>query len=340
MSRLRTQWLAIGAAVAVALGTGGAVGVRAGVSSGERTVYVPITPCRLFDTRADSTVGQRNTPLGPGETYTVAAHGTNGQCTLPDDAAGVTLNVTAVGATELTYLTLWPADAPKPLASSLNPAPGAGPTPNAVVTDLAADGTFSIFNFVGRVDVLADVVGYYVGHDHDDRYYTRAEVDQLIAAATAPTAPALTHMSIAATAFTARVPLTDRQIGSGAQLYVPMGGQVADDFIAAVNLPDGSRLSAMRASVWDDATLLSLNVTLYRIPTFNPVFDTIYGVVSAADAPGTLNLLDDVPANQGVTLVDNSAFNYVVMVSPSGGNWNSVGTDLRFQGVVIDYTPA
>ena len=59
------------AAVAVTSGAGGlaVTGVtNATGSSGERDVFVPLTPCRLFDMRAGSTVGTRNTPIGPGET--------------------------------------------------------------------------------------------------------------------------------------------------------------------------------------------------------------------------------------------------------------------------------
>ncbi len=57
---------------------------------------VPITPCRLVDTREP---GQA--PLNSGEVRTVEAHGTNGpivgsECTIPSDAVGLSMNVTAV----------------------------------------------------------------------------------------------------------------------------------------------------------------------------------------------------------------------------------------------------
>ena len=63
--------------------------------SGTRSVYVPIAPCRLADTRADSTVGGRGTPLGVGETHTFQVWGTNGNCTIPASATGIGSNVTA-----------------------------------------------------------------------------------------------------------------------------------------------------------------------------------------------------------------------------------------------------
>jgi hypothetical protein len=84
-----------------------------------------------------------------------------------------------VNATAPTFLTIYPNDATRPTASSLNPQPGSPATPNAVITDLSPGGRFAIFNNAGTVDVIVDVNGYFVDHDHDDRYYTEAEIDSL-----------------------------------------------------------------------------------------------------------------------------------------------------------------
>ena len=66
----------------------------------------------------------------------LTAHGSNGQCTgIPTDAVAVQLNVTALDASQGTFLTIWGAGG-QPNASSLNPAPGQPPVPNAVTTDL------------------------------------------------------------------------------------------------------------------------------------------------------------------------------------------------------------
>ncbi len=45
---------------------------------------------------------------------------------------------------------------------------------------LAADGGFSVYNLQGTVDLIIDVVGVYSDHHHDDRYYTRAEIDEMV----------------------------------------------------------------------------------------------------------------------------------------------------------------
>ncbi|MEM1333136.1 MAG: hypothetical protein AAGG08_06720 [Actinomycetota bacterium] len=177
----RARWAAIGAATAVTLGAVGinaTTNVGATTSTGQRAIYNPIAPCRLMDTRAAAPVGDRSTPLGRDDTATVAARGANGNCTtddLPTNAVALQLNVTAVGATARTFLSITP-DGTRD-TSSLNPVPGAPPTPNAVTVALDTNGGFAIFNRFGQVDVIVDVAGYYTDHDHDDRYYTKAESD-------------------------------------------------------------------------------------------------------------------------------------------------------------------
>ena len=166
-SMLRTRWAAIGAAVAVTLGAGGLATTYATSPAGA-VAFVPITACRLADTRpAPDNVGPRSTPIGAGETLTIAAHGNNGDCTgIPTGATGLSLNVTAIGATNGTFLTIWANGVPQPSASSLNPQPGAPPIPNAVTTGVSSGGEFNIFNGFGSVNVIVDVVGYYTDHTH------------------------------------------------------------------------------------------------------------------------------------------------------------------------------
>lgn len=178
----RTRWAAFGAAVAIAVGGGGVAVTHAVVGSGERAVFVSITPCRLFDMRpSPDTVGSRSTPMTPAETVTQPVTGTNGMCTIPADATGVAMNVTAVGGTAPSFLTIWPADADQPLASNLNWVPGTPPTPNKVDVRLSSDGRINLFNNAGTVSVFADVVGYYVDHHHDDRYYRKSQSDAQLA---------------------------------------------------------------------------------------------------------------------------------------------------------------
>jgi hypothetical protein len=175
---LRHVLLAVALLASSFLGTvvwGRILGVGASSSAGERPVAVTITPFRLVDTRPapDGPVGGSAQPFGPGETRTYGAAGVG---TVPADATGVVLNTTAVDATADSFLTLWPAGAPRPLASTLNPFPGRI-TFNAATVDLNATGQFSVYNLAGTVNVVIDVTGYLVDHSHDDRYYTEAEIN-------------------------------------------------------------------------------------------------------------------------------------------------------------------
>lgn len=176
-SRIRTLRrsfvaVAVGAAL-FGTGIGGFNLASATVSSGDRPVFVPVNPCRLTDTRPSQAVGPRATPLGADETLTVTARGSNGECTgasaIPVDAVALSLNVTATNPTANTFLTLW-GDGDDPGTSNLNPGPGQRPAPNAVVTPISGNGTFNVRNNLGSVNVIIDVNGYYVPHDHDDRY--------------------------------------------------------------------------------------------------------------------------------------------------------------------------
>ena len=173
----RSRWAAIGAAVAVSLGAGG-VGISQATqdaSDGAVSAFFPVEPCRLADTRANpNTVGTRTTPLGVDETVTFAGWGVTGNCDLPTGITALSLNVTAVEATQQTNLRFFPAGAELPTTANLNPTPGSPPIPNSVQVGLnVSNGQFSVFNRAGSVSVIIDVVGYYDDHTHDDRYSPR-----------------------------------------------------------------------------------------------------------------------------------------------------------------------
>lgn len=147
------------------------VGVRAAADPGaNEATFVPITPCRLFDTRpAPDTVGQRKAPIAADETFTQQVTGTIGDCTISSEATAVAMNVTALNATAPSFLQLWPADAAQPeRGSSLNYLPGQPPTPNKVDVKLSPTGAVNIYNLAGSVDVIGDVVGYYTNQGIQD----------------------------------------------------------------------------------------------------------------------------------------------------------------------------
>ena len=155
-----SRYAAFGAAVAVTVGAGGLVVSLAGPGPAPSS-FVPISPCRIMDTRADSTVGPRNTALTAGVPYTIQVQGVNGNCDIPATSTAVNMNVTSTNATAYGFLTVWPSDVERPLSSSLNWVPGQAPTPNSVNATLSPSGQVSFYTNGGTVDLVADITGYF-----------------------------------------------------------------------------------------------------------------------------------------------------------------------------------
>lgn len=155
----------------VALGDGGALDVYAfaathivldvagyfaaaptGATAGR---YVPVTPARVLDTRTGNGAPARRP--GAGATVRVALTGRAG---VPTGAAAVALTLTATDAAGPGYVTAWPGDTDRPLASNLN-VPAAGATvANAVVVPVAADGSVALYT-QQAAELVVDVVGWF-----------------------------------------------------------------------------------------------------------------------------------------------------------------------------------
>src|SRR5207244_8213281 len=71
-------------------------------------------------------------------------------------------NVTATDPTTASYLTVYPAGATQPVASSLNFSAGQT-VPNLVLAKVGSAGKVNIFNAAGQAHVLFDVVGWVDG---------------------------------------------------------------------------------------------------------------------------------------------------------------------------------
>jgi hypothetical protein len=119
-------------------------------------LYTGITPKRVVDSR-DGT-GTAIGPWGASETRELTV--TGGLTTVPADATGVILNVTATGPSASTHLTVWPEGEDMPLASNLNVAPGST-VANLVMAKVGPTGEVQLFNNSGSAHVIVDVVGYY-----------------------------------------------------------------------------------------------------------------------------------------------------------------------------------
>ena len=117
------------------------------------TSYRPLVPERLLDTR------DLDEPAGAGSTTEVLVG--NG-FEVPADASAAVLNVTAVAPDAPGYVTVYPCDAPRPTASSVNYTVGAV-VPGMVIVKLggaAEQGKVCLYTKAGA-HLLVDVAGYF-----------------------------------------------------------------------------------------------------------------------------------------------------------------------------------
>lgn len=334
----RTRWASLGAALAMVIGASGLMTASASVGSGERAVFVPITPCRIMDTRSGSdNVGARSTPIGANETHTITARGAIGKCTIPTDAVGLVLNVTVVNGTASSFLTVFPTGVARPLAANLNWVAGQAPTPNAVTVRLAADGGVSFFNLAGTVDVAADVAGYFADHQFDDRYYTKGEVDALLATSVAAQTASV-DAKLAGKADKAAGPLI-----LGASSFTEDGfspasvwshnfttGRIIASasacFAASVRLPTGSTVTSVVLHAGDSAGAHDVVFELRSDPAgFGPL--TLMASGSTTGATGDQTIIDSTVTSPVIANATNSYFATVC-----------VNSGLSFRDIVINYT--
>jgi 5'-nucleotidase/UDP-sugar diphosphatase len=167
--------------VIVPLSADGTVCIATGVSaahvivdvtgwSASHPAYTELEPARLLDTRPQisATSGvtvdglHRNQgPLDPGERIVLPVVGRGG---VPEGTVAVALNLTSTGSAGPGYLIMWPCDADKPVASTVNYVDFRA-IANSIVVPVAADGTICIESGVAATDVVADVTGAYAATD-------------------------------------------------------------------------------------------------------------------------------------------------------------------------------
>ncbi|TPG16040.1 hypothetical protein EAH86_12435 [Pedococcus bigeumensis] len=126
-----------------------------GEASSRGTLH-PVEAQRVLDTRRGT--GGRLGPLGAGQTMTLAVGGVGG--IPPTNVAGVVLNMTVTQPSASGYLTVYPADRPRAVVSSLNFQPGKT-VANLVTVPVSADGKVKITNSSGSTHVIADLLGFY-----------------------------------------------------------------------------------------------------------------------------------------------------------------------------------
>lgn len=163
--------------IVVASGSGGAVDVVVDVQgyydASKATTsgaghYYPVPTTRLTDTRcaAGATVSCAGLPaansalstLQAEQSIDVAVAGQNG---IPaNGVATAVVQLTVTNTTANAYLTAYPPQATKPIASNMNWVAGQS-TSNRAIVSLDGLGRLRLYNHAGNTDVIVDVVGYF-----------------------------------------------------------------------------------------------------------------------------------------------------------------------------------
>ncbi len=123
--------------------------------------FVPVTPCRVMDTRATQPF---KGAFGP---PALGAYGTARQVPIPTSACGIpatagaySLNITAVPSGPLSFLVAWPAGQPYPQVSTLN-SPAGDVVANAAIVQAGTAGAIQLIAG-NATDVVIDINGYYI----------------------------------------------------------------------------------------------------------------------------------------------------------------------------------
>ncbi len=125
--------------------------------------FVGRTPARVFDNRSpggrtEDGLNAGAGVLGAGQETTFKILGRGG---VPASGVGsVALNVTVVGPTAESYLTVWPGGTDRPNASNLNFTAGTT-IPNMVIVPVGPKGEIGLFNAAGNTNIIVDVLGYF-----------------------------------------------------------------------------------------------------------------------------------------------------------------------------------
>jgi hypothetical protein len=121
------------------------------------THFVPVTPCRIADTRnATGPFGGPAITGGTTRDFIVP----NSACGIPPTAAAYSINVAVVPHGSLGFVTLWPAGQMQPVVATLTSVDGRIKS-NAAIVPAGSSGAISVFA-TDTTDVVLDINGYFV----------------------------------------------------------------------------------------------------------------------------------------------------------------------------------
>ena len=133
------------------------VSIVAAAISSNPLRFLPLTPCRVVDTRwANGSLGGPTLAASTPRSFPIPAS----NCGVPASAAAYSLNVTVVPQQYLGFLTVWPTGQAEPAISTMNSWDGRTKA-NAAIVPAGAGGAVSVFAS-NPADAVLDINGYFV----------------------------------------------------------------------------------------------------------------------------------------------------------------------------------
>ena len=130
---------------------------QAGTALSQALQFVPVTSCRVVDTRnPNGPFGGPELAGGTLRSFAIPAGG----CNIPFSAAAYSLNVTVVPVTSLGYLTVWPSGQSQPLTSTFNSLDGRIKA-NAAIVAAGSGGGINVY-VTNSTQLILDIDGYFV----------------------------------------------------------------------------------------------------------------------------------------------------------------------------------
>ena len=215
--------------------------------------FVPVTPCRVADTRnAAGPFGGPSLGAGATRNFTVPSSG----CGIPSTALAYSLNMTVVPQGPLGFLATWPAGQAQPVVSTLNS--DGRIKANAAIVPAGTNGAISVYAS-NATDVVLDINGYFVAPASSTlAFYPLtpcrvADTRNPAGPLGGPSMPALTSRNFPVRSSTCGIPST-AQAYSLNMTVVPSGGGplgylstwptgATQPFVSTLNAPTGAVLA-------------------------------------------------------------------------------------------------
>ena len=265
-------------------------------------VFVPMTPCRVVDTRASqnfpspfgapSLVGGGFTSSGgPTRTFPIP---TSTNCTIPSNAMAYSFNVTVVPPGSLGFVTMWPTGQMRPNAVTVDDVQGLILN-NAAIVPAGTNGSVDVFASQ-NTDFVVDINGYFVP--------ATTGSGPTITDFNPKTGPIGTLITVTGANFGTMPQVTLLQLGGG-NIGAPLTTSSSTSLSFAIPAGAATGLVTVSAGGFSASSAVALTV----VPSTG---------FTIAAGPPTANLIQGQSTAYAISLSTTSGFNQLAQLSVSG----------------------